>query len=179
MNAFDVPVCLSGGNSWENAQRLRSRIYSWTHDLLRSHARWLALTLPLVSERTQSASRFHAWLGNVRGLPNETVTPPTSAPVPDQIAGIVSVALMAGTKRPSIACTPGANPGRAAKPMKSLPLCFESAVQYRTMYRLCAIGFSCRRAFSRNGPLSNMEAFAKAFGKKGDPMVCDQVCKIW
>lgn len=34
--------------------------------------------------------------------------------------------------------------------------------------------------FRGNGPLSNMEAFAKAFGcKKGDPMVREQVCKIW
>jgi putative endopeptidase len=30
------------------------------------------------------------------------------------------------------------------------------------------------------GPLSNMEAFDKAFGcKKGDPMVRDEACKIW
>jgi len=34
--------------------------------------------------------------------------------------------------------------------------------------------------FRANGPLSNMEAFAKAFGcKKGDPMVRDDACKIW
>jgi len=34
--------------------------------------------------------------------------------------------------------------------------------------------------FRGNGPLSNMEAFAKAFGcKKGDPMVREQACKIW
>ena len=34
--------------------------------------------------------------------------------------------------------------------------------------------------FRGNGPLSNMEAFAKAFGcKKGDSMVREQVCKIW
>jgi len=34
--------------------------------------------------------------------------------------------------------------------------------------------------FRGNGPISNMEAFAKAFGcKKGDPMVREQVCKIW
>jgi putative endopeptidase len=34
--------------------------------------------------------------------------------------------------------------------------------------------------FRANGPLSNMEAFAKAFGcKKGDPMVREQSCKIW
>ncbi|MGA2418769.1 MAG: M13 family metallopeptidase [Candidatus Acidiferrum sp.] len=34
--------------------------------------------------------------------------------------------------------------------------------------------------FRGNGPLSNMEAFAKAFGcKKGDAMVREQVCKIW
>jgi predicted metalloendopeptidase len=34
--------------------------------------------------------------------------------------------------------------------------------------------------FRGNGPLSNMEAFAKAFGcKKGDPMVREQSCKIW
>jgi len=34
--------------------------------------------------------------------------------------------------------------------------------------------------FRGNGPISNMEAFAKAFGcKKGDPMVRDQACKIW
>ncbi|HKF24992.1 MAG TPA: M13 family metallopeptidase [Candidatus Acidoferrum sp.] len=34
--------------------------------------------------------------------------------------------------------------------------------------------------FRTNGPLSNMELFAKAFGcKKGDPMVRETVCKIW
>jgi putative endopeptidase len=34
--------------------------------------------------------------------------------------------------------------------------------------------------FRGNGPLSNMEAFAKAFGcRKGDPMVREQTCKIW
>jgi predicted metalloendopeptidase len=34
--------------------------------------------------------------------------------------------------------------------------------------------------FRGNGPLSNMAEFAKAFGcKKGDPMVREQVCKIW
>jgi len=34
--------------------------------------------------------------------------------------------------------------------------------------------------FRVNGPLSNMNLFAKAFGcKKGDPMVRDKVCKIW
>ena len=34
--------------------------------------------------------------------------------------------------------------------------------------------------FRTNGPLSNMELFAKAFGcKKGDPMVREKVCKIW
>jgi putative endopeptidase len=34
--------------------------------------------------------------------------------------------------------------------------------------------------FRANGPLSNMEVFAKAFGcKKGEPMVRDQSCKIW
>jgi putative endopeptidase len=34
--------------------------------------------------------------------------------------------------------------------------------------------------FRGNGPISNMEAFAKAFGcKKGDPMVREQACKIW
>jgi putative endopeptidase len=34
--------------------------------------------------------------------------------------------------------------------------------------------------FRANGPLSNMEAFAKAFGcRKGDPMVREQSCKIW
>ena len=34
--------------------------------------------------------------------------------------------------------------------------------------------------FRGNGPLSNMEAFAKAFGcRKGDPMVREQSCKIW
>jgi len=34
--------------------------------------------------------------------------------------------------------------------------------------------------FRGNGPLSNMEAFAKAFGcKRGDPMVREQSCKIW
>jgi putative endopeptidase len=34
--------------------------------------------------------------------------------------------------------------------------------------------------FRANGPLSNMEAFAKAFGcKRGDPMVREQACKIW
>jgi putative endopeptidase len=34
--------------------------------------------------------------------------------------------------------------------------------------------------FRGNGPLSNMEEFAKAFGcKKGDAMVREQVCKIW
>lgn len=34
--------------------------------------------------------------------------------------------------------------------------------------------------FRANGPLSNMEAFAKAFGcKKGEPMVREQSCKIW
>jgi len=34
--------------------------------------------------------------------------------------------------------------------------------------------------FRGNGPLSNMEAFARAFGcKKGDPMVREQACKIW
>jgi putative endopeptidase len=34
--------------------------------------------------------------------------------------------------------------------------------------------------FRANGPLSNMEAFAKAFGcKKGEPMVRENSCKIW
>ena len=34
--------------------------------------------------------------------------------------------------------------------------------------------------FRTNGPLSNMELFAKAFGcKKGDAMVRENVCKIW
>lgn len=34
--------------------------------------------------------------------------------------------------------------------------------------------------FRTNGPLSNMELFAKAFGcKKGDPMVRENFCKIW
>ena len=34
--------------------------------------------------------------------------------------------------------------------------------------------------FRANGPLSNMEVFAKAFGcKKGDAMVREQACKIW
>jgi len=34
--------------------------------------------------------------------------------------------------------------------------------------------------FRTNGPLSNMELFAKAFGcKKGDVMVRESVCKIW
>ena len=34
--------------------------------------------------------------------------------------------------------------------------------------------------FRANGPLSNMEAFANAFGcKKSDPMVREQACKIW
>jgi putative endopeptidase len=34
--------------------------------------------------------------------------------------------------------------------------------------------------FRGNGPLSNMEAFRKAFGcKKGDAMVREQACKIW
>ena len=34
--------------------------------------------------------------------------------------------------------------------------------------------------FRGNGPISNMEAFAKAFGcKKGDPMVREPACKIW
>jgi putative endopeptidase len=34
--------------------------------------------------------------------------------------------------------------------------------------------------FRGNGPLSNMEAFAQAFGcKRGDPMVREQSCKIW
>ena len=34
--------------------------------------------------------------------------------------------------------------------------------------------------FRTNGPLSNMELFAKAFGcKKGDAMVREKVCKIW
>jgi putative endopeptidase len=34
--------------------------------------------------------------------------------------------------------------------------------------------------FRTNGPLSNMDLFAKAFGcKKGDPMVRETVCKIW
>ena len=34
--------------------------------------------------------------------------------------------------------------------------------------------------FRGNGPISNMEAFAKAFGcKKGDPMVRENACKIW
>jgi len=34
--------------------------------------------------------------------------------------------------------------------------------------------------FRGNGPLSNTEAFAKAFGcKRGDPMVREQACKIW
>ena len=34
--------------------------------------------------------------------------------------------------------------------------------------------------FRTNGPLSNMADFAKAFGcKKGDPMVRENVCKIW
>ena len=34
--------------------------------------------------------------------------------------------------------------------------------------------------FRTNGPLSNMELFAKAFGfKKGDTMVRESVCKIW
>jgi putative endopeptidase len=34
--------------------------------------------------------------------------------------------------------------------------------------------------FRANGPLSNLQAFAKAFGcNKGDPMVREQSCKIW
>jgi predicted metalloendopeptidase len=34
--------------------------------------------------------------------------------------------------------------------------------------------------FRANGPLSNMEAFARAFGcKRGDPMVRENACKIW
>ena len=34
--------------------------------------------------------------------------------------------------------------------------------------------------FRANGPISNMEAFARAFGcKKGDAMVREQACKIW
>jgi endothelin-converting enzyme/putative endopeptidase len=34
--------------------------------------------------------------------------------------------------------------------------------------------------FRVNGPLSNMELFAKAFGcKKGDTMVREKACKIW
>jgi putative endopeptidase len=34
--------------------------------------------------------------------------------------------------------------------------------------------------FRANGPVSNMQAFAKAFGcKKGDPMVREPACKIW
>jgi len=34
--------------------------------------------------------------------------------------------------------------------------------------------------FRANGPLSNMETFAKAFGcKRGDKMVRENVCKIW
>ena len=34
--------------------------------------------------------------------------------------------------------------------------------------------------FRTNGPLSNMDLFAKAFGcKKGDSMVRETVCKIW
>jgi predicted metalloendopeptidase len=34
--------------------------------------------------------------------------------------------------------------------------------------------------FRGNGPISNLEAFAKAFGcKKGDPMVREKSCKIW
>jgi predicted metalloendopeptidase len=34
--------------------------------------------------------------------------------------------------------------------------------------------------FRGNGPISNLEAFAKAFGcKKGDPMVREHSCKIW
>ncbi len=34
--------------------------------------------------------------------------------------------------------------------------------------------------FRGNGPISNMDAFAKAFGcKKGDAMVREQACKIW
>ena len=34
--------------------------------------------------------------------------------------------------------------------------------------------------FRANGPLSNMEVFAKAFGcKRGDAMVRERVCKIW
>ncbi len=34
--------------------------------------------------------------------------------------------------------------------------------------------------FRANGPVSNMQAFAKAFGcKKGDAMVREQACKIW
>ncbi len=34
--------------------------------------------------------------------------------------------------------------------------------------------------FRANGPISNMEVFAKAFGcKKGDAMVREQTCKIW
>jgi len=34
--------------------------------------------------------------------------------------------------------------------------------------------------FRGNGPLSNMAEFAKAFGcKRGDPMVRQQICKIW
>jgi putative endopeptidase len=34
--------------------------------------------------------------------------------------------------------------------------------------------------FRGNGPLSNMQAFAKAFGcNRGDPMVREQACKIW
>jgi putative endopeptidase len=34
--------------------------------------------------------------------------------------------------------------------------------------------------FRVNGPLSNMEAFKKAFGcQKGQAMVREDVCKIW
>jgi len=34
--------------------------------------------------------------------------------------------------------------------------------------------------FRSNGPISNLAEFAKAFGcKKGDPMVREQICKIW
>jgi putative endopeptidase len=34
--------------------------------------------------------------------------------------------------------------------------------------------------FRGNGPISNLEVFAKAFGcKKGDPMVREHSCKIW
>ncbi len=34
--------------------------------------------------------------------------------------------------------------------------------------------------FRGNGPISNLEVFAKAFGcKKGDAMVREKSCKIW